>query len=346
MRRYLLGVDGGNTKTDFLLCDSAGAYVDLLRTGTISHENQSDCFDGAARLLRRHLETLLARNGLNFADVDAIALGLAGADFPFQVAALTRGAQALGIPRCRVANDAVLGIKALSPGGVGVCAVNGTGTVVVGLDGRGETLQIGGVGETCSDRAGGGYIARRALSFAYDAFYRFGAPTALAEGICALMGISGKAAYAETICAPDALQKHMTGIVQLVDRLAQAGDAVAKGLLDTVGDDLGLSIAGCIAGLRFEGAVHVILAGGLWYKLGYQGLLERTKAQVSAHCSQPVRYLLHRAPPAIGGVFWAAELAHPDGLSAAQKLALLDYLTAEEYERIVAESCYNSAKDL
>ena len=54
--KYILGVDGGNTKTDYLLYDVEGNFVDGLRSGTCSHEGLKDGFEGAYRVMNERLE--------------------------------------------------------------------------------------------------------------------------------------------------------------------------------------------------------------------------------------------------------------------------------------------------
>ena len=49
-KKYIIGVDGGNTKTDYLLFDTEGNFIDGLRSGTCSHEGLKDSFDGSYSL--------------------------------------------------------------------------------------------------------------------------------------------------------------------------------------------------------------------------------------------------------------------------------------------------------
>ena len=47
MKKYIIGVDGGNTKTDYFLFDSEGNFIDFHRAGTCSHEGLKDSFEGS-----------------------------------------------------------------------------------------------------------------------------------------------------------------------------------------------------------------------------------------------------------------------------------------------------------
>ena len=38
MKKFIIGVDGGNTKTDYLLYDTEGNFIDGVSSGTCSRE--------------------------------------------------------------------------------------------------------------------------------------------------------------------------------------------------------------------------------------------------------------------------------------------------------------------
>ena len=48
---YYLGVDGGNTKTDFALMRADGTLIDWIRVGTCSHEALPGGYAAAAQAL-------------------------------------------------------------------------------------------------------------------------------------------------------------------------------------------------------------------------------------------------------------------------------------------------------
>ena len=62
-QEYVLGVDGGNTKTQYFLYDGDGNFVDGIEAGTCSHEALSDSFAGTRLLLGTRRHFLFPRNG-------------------------------------------------------------------------------------------------------------------------------------------------------------------------------------------------------------------------------------------------------------------------------------------
>ena len=84
MKKYIIGVDGGNTKTDYFLFDSEGDFIDFTREGTCSHERLPDSFEGSYTIMKEVFDRFLSRNNLTPKDISAAVFGLAGVDTPFQ----------------------------------------------------------------------------------------------------------------------------------------------------------------------------------------------------------------------------------------------------------------------
>lgn len=324
---YVLGVDGGNTKTDYYLYDLDGRRLGSLRTGTCSHEQFKDGYAGAKRALAEQAGELLGRHGLEPGDLAAAAFGLAGADIPSQKRELDRVIRELGYGRFEMDNDSFLGIKAGSPSGAGVCSINGTGACTGGIDPSGRRLQVGGVGsELSGDESGGAYLARRAVRLAYDELYRVGAPTALTAPALRLLGAAGPEELLER--ALEAMLSRSlpaTELATLLLEAAAAGDGPALAAVRHSARQMAMSTAGCVRGLDFEsGPVDVVLAGSVWVKAAPPILRELYMETARELLPQTeLRFRLLEEPPAAGAVLWALELAHGRPASEALRARVL-----------------------
>ena len=149
--------------------------------------------------MNQEITELLSRNNLTPADITAAVFGLAGVDVPFQQKRLEEIVEKIGFKNYRVVNDGFLGIKAASPNGVGVCSINGTGTVTTGIDEEGNILQIGGIGYISGDEAGGSFFARRVVQAAYDEAFRFGKKTILTKIVFDALEITDKSDFQNAI---------------------------------------------------------------------------------------------------------------------------------------------------
>lgn len=312
---YVIGVDGGNSKTDYFLFDTQGNFVDHINTGTCSHEQFPDGYASAYRIMNENILLLLTRNGLTLNHVAAGAFGLAGADVPSQKRQLNQVVETIGFTQYALDNDSFLGIKAGSEKGFGICSINGSGTSTGGISPSGNRLQVGGVGsELSGDEAGGFYLARRVIRAVYDSFYRMGPDTEMTEPVMQLFGLSSKEFFIEY--ALDHMIKRSlpnTKLMQIMFAAADRGDAVALDIIDHTAKQLAYSTAGCIHNLDFGQEVDIILAGSVWVKAESPLLLDKYKEYVAALTHHQCRYMTLQVPPAAGAVLWALELAsgHP-----------------------------------
>ena len=67
---YILGVDGGNTKTDYYLFDSNGHIVGMHRDGTCSHERMPNGFEDSYRLMKEVFDKFLPKYNLKPQDIN------------------------------------------------------------------------------------------------------------------------------------------------------------------------------------------------------------------------------------------------------------------------------------
>lgn len=332
MKKYIFGVDGGNTKTDYLLFDTEGNFIDGKRTGTCSHEGLKDSFDGSYRVMNQEVTELLFRNNLTPADISAAAFGLAGVDVPFQRKRLEDIVSRIGFKNYVVVNDGFLGIKAASPNGAGVCSINGTGTVSTGIDEEGNIIQIGGIGFVSGDEAGGSFFARRVVQAAYDEVFRFGKKTVLTDIIFKALEITDKSEFQNAIVEKFYSRKvNHTSLIQSLFLSANNKDEVSIEILAKAGENMARSIAGCIANLTFQHFVNVIMAGSVWVHATCEVMVNSFKKWVLDLTQKKCNFIVLTVPPATGAILWAMELATKTLPS--EELKALIFKNVEEYQR-------------
>lgn len=310
--QFVIGVDGGNSKTDYFLFDLQGSFVDHLRTGTCSHERFPDAYAGTYRAMKEQLGQLLTRSGLTVERIVAGAFGLAGADLPSQKRELNDVLKRLGFRRFEMDNDSFLGVKAGSASGYGICSINGSGASTGGISPTGRRLQVGGVGsELSGDEAGGYFLARKVLRAVYDSFYRMGPQTRMAEPVMELLRIPGKESFIEVV-VQGMLERKLpyTALMRILFVAADAGDPAARGIVDNTAMQLARSTVGCMENLDFGDEVDVILAGSVWVKAESPLMFELYRQHVASLTDRRCRFTVLQVPPATGAILWALELAY------------------------------------
>lgn len=308
MKKYVIGVDGGNTKTDYLLYDIEGNFIDGIRRGTCSHEAPSiRTFDGAYKEMKKQIETLLNQNNLNINDVASGAFGLAGVDAPFQKKALEEAVEKIGFKKYQVVNDGFLGIKAASNTGTGVCSINGTGTVNVGIDEQGNWMQVGGIGYVAGDEGGGSFLARAAVRIVFDEAFRFGPTTKVTEDVFKMYQITSKKELSDAIVGKSI---DSTYLIKSLFNRANENDQVAINVLETAGENMGRSTSGVICEINLQEPINVILAGSVWAKATNFKMLDKFKETVLNLTKKECNFIVLSEPPVLGAILWALEIAN------------------------------------
>jgi N-acetylglucosamine kinase-like BadF-type ATPase len=130
MERLVLGVDGGNTKTEALIVDTSGNCHGYGRSGC-SDIYGAPSSEAALEELDRALAGALNTAGIGAEDLDAATFSLAGADWPEDFDYLRdKLAERAFVRNVSIYNDAFAPLRAGSDNFTGASVVCGTGAAV------------------------------------------------------------------------------------------------------------------------------------------------------------------------------------------------------------------------
>ena len=161
MRTYL-GVDGGGSKTLFLLIDEAGKVLASHTEGTAYYPEVG--LEALKKLLARGINQTLRQAALGVSDLSFAFLGLPayGEDSALLATLDTAPSSVLSTGRYRCGNDMVCGWAGALAGADGISVLSGMGSIVYGeFAGRG--VRAGGWGELFSDEGSAYWLAREGL---------------------------------------------------------------------------------------------------------------------------------------------------------------------------------------
>jgi len=156
---YLLGIDGGGSKTLALLCDAQGVEVAQASSGPAHLTND---LTGACDTVLQLITTVLHQAQLTPAQI-VLVVGIAGAgDDRLKQHLLTRlkPEQYAG---CYVTTDAKTSLHGANNGAPVVAIALGTGSVAMRLDQRQQEQQVGGWGFSIGDEGGGAAMGKAAV---------------------------------------------------------------------------------------------------------------------------------------------------------------------------------------
>jgi N-acetylglucosamine kinase-like BadF-type ATPase len=306
---YLLGIDGGNTKTDFVLADSSGNLVDWLHVGTCSHEQLPGGYDEAAKILDSWIGLLCEDNHISRSDIVAAVMGLAGIDTSEQLLAMIQSTRCLSLPNLVLMNDVFPAIKAATSDGCGICSSCGTGVVTGGIDNKGNVLQVGGIGHAVGDRAGGMFLASEALDAVYAERMRNGPVTSMTAPIMEILCVSKNEQFIDTISDKFYKKNIPPAIfVRILFSEADRGDPVALDIVKRAAHNMADSVIGCYRNLVFDTHVDIIMTGTVWTMAETPKLSQIFKSRILDYINIKHCFLNFVLPPVSGAICWAMQL--------------------------------------
>jgi len=303
-----LGVDGGGSKTRFLLIDEDGKVLGTHTEGSAYHLEIG--LETLEAMLARGIGSILqhacmAPAGLTFA---FLGLPAYGEDRSLQARLDAAPAAALPAGRYRCGNDMVCGWAGALAGAEGINIVAGTGSIAYGEYG-GRSARAGGWGELFSDEGSAHWLAREGLRLfsrmsdgrspraALHALVR--RHFALEEDLDLCAAIYGKSV---------SQRSQLAQLSRLVAQAASAGDAAAIALFRHAASELVDIVDAVRDRLQVPPELELPLSysGGLFQ---LQDLLLAPFEAVLTARSRKYRLVASRLPPDAGAALHAAKLA-------------------------------------
>ncbi len=311
-KEYVLGMDGGGTKTHCALYDLNGNLKDFMEVGATNHEGMPGGFAELKPILYDIFDNILKRNDIGKEQLKYCVFGMAGVDTRNQHHIISKIIEEYGIKDFVLCNDSYLGIKAGSSNGSGICLINGTGFSVTGIDPKGSMLQIGGVGSLTGDKGGGSYLIEKIIGTVYNSLYKGTEQTRMKDRMFEILGINDKEDYIETVTEQlESNRQEITGkINRMIYEVANENDQVALSILEEVGEEYARSIGGMIRELDFSSTskVEVILAGSNFTKCANPTSINKLKNIVESHYKEyEMDIKILKEPCVIGAVLWALQ---------------------------------------
>jgi glucosamine kinase len=299
--RFVMGIDGGGTKT-------LAAVLDLehgeLHLGYGGPSNQDSAGARAAtQALLDAANEAIARAGATPDGLHGAVLAVAGTDTSAVQAHVRASCPAGWI----VVNDVVGAWATATAAQPGIGVISGTGSNIFGVGPDARAWRTGGWGHILGDEGSGYWLGLQSLRAALHDRDGSGPATALSDAAVEFFGTSTVEALAPLLYSKPLTKSEIAAFAVETSRLAEQGDAVACGLYEQGAHELSAQIAAVIEHTGLEGAFSVGLIGSA-FKAGevFVGPLTRAihelapQAQVSTVEMAPVGGCLLLAERASG----------------------------------------------
>jgi N-acetylglucosamine kinase-like BadF-type ATPase len=306
--RTYLGVDGGGSKTRFLLLDEMGTVLASHAEGPAYHVEIGA--EALRAMLAQGIKTTLRQGGVAASHLTFAFLGLPAYGEDQSALPLLDAAPSGALPaaRYRVGNDMVCGWAGALAGEDGINIAAGTGSIAYG-EYRGRSARAGGWGELFSDEGSAYWLAREGLRL-FSRMSDGRAPRgALYEHVRRHFGLQDDLDLCGALYGKSAAQRsQFAQLSKLVAEAANAGDDQAAALFRVAACELAEIVDAVRAQLLVPPAVELpVSCSGSLFQL--RDLLLTPLQTALTGSTRTYRFLRARLPPEAGAALQAAKLS-------------------------------------
>jgi glucosamine kinase len=300
--RYVIGVDGGGTKTNAAVF---GENVGAVGAATSGPANQRSVgMDAASANIAQAIRGAVEAANITLAQVAAITLCLAGFDTDLDLPVPQRAVRSLGYGGATIIENDVVGAWAgATEAQPGIVIIAGTGATGLGMNVRGDLWRTDGWDYILGDAGSGYSIGLAAIRAAMRMLDGRDTPTALVRELQTIYGVNTAEEMRRLVDSAPFGKFEIAAFAEKVWEVAQWGDPVAQAIFAEAGQRLGESAAAIIRMLAMQRETFPISTVGSVFK-SEPWVTEPFRHIIVEHAPQAIfRPPLH--PPEVGAALLA-----------------------------------------
>ncbi len=261
---YVLGIDGGGTKTVCVISDTEGR---LLSSGKGRSSNYLRIGEEEAkRSIKTAIQKGLQKCGVEIPRFKVAYLGMAGAGRPRGVMALRSIMDRLDVAdKIVVDTDAAVALAGATACRPGVVLISGTGSIAFGINRDGDRRRVGGWGYLLGDEGSGYDIGRRGLVAALRAYDGRGEKTVLLERFLFRFEANSVGELIDRVYSRGAKIDEISSLSRVIVEAARDGDTVSQRILRGAAEELTQAVVAVVRQLKMENdEFELALMGGMF----------------------------------------------------------------------------------
>lgn len=292
--RYVVGIDGGGTKTEALVLTEdgrewGGLVADSTNPFAVTFERSTS---NMASLLDR----VFALPGLQGMSCAAVCLGLAGVDTEEERATFRAYMEQYRVERglgfeTFMNNDAQIALMATLRDDRGIIVISGTGSIAFGLTEDRRRFRAGGWGHLLGDEGSGYDIGLRTVKTAMRSYDGIEPPTLLRDMIVEAYGFSAITDLRTYMYQPHLKKQDIAKFAELCIRAAERGDDAAQRILENAAGDLAETAAALVRKDPWFESCNLVTTGSIFkhsnrFADAFRERLNRLVPRVRIHGSE------------------------------------------------------------
>lgn len=266
LSRWVIGVDGGGSKTAALLAgvDAQGDVVILGRGRGGPSNLRLAGKEQSLESLEQAIAEAMAAAGVSGRKLDYAVLALAGSTSPDVQRDVAAWAEQYGLAeQVEIVHD-VAPVLAMGAGGdKGVALIVGTGSVAVGIDAEGQYVLKGGWGHWFGDKGSGFYLGYKALAAVAEASDEIGPETVLSELVLKSLGTVDPRSILEKVLSGGDARREVAALAPVVLEAAGKNDVVALRIVSHAVSEAAKLVTAVVKSLGLEQDYPLAIAGGV-----------------------------------------------------------------------------------
>ncbi len=247
---YVIGMDGGGTKTKICVMDLERQEVDVLFGGGMNINGLGR--EGVLRNMAAIFDDLKSR-GADWSQLKGLCIGAAGVSNPTLRETLLTSVKEAGIEiEPVIFGDHQAALYGAHGKGQGMILIAGTGSICYGMDGKGGEARTGGWGYLIDDEGSGYALGRDVLSAIVQAEDKRIPPTCMRKAVFEQLGIDNINDLIKFVYAPTTGKKEIAALAPNMMLGLAAGEKVAFESMDKAAEKLTEMVVPVVKKLQME----------------------------------------------------------------------------------------------
>lgn len=245
---YIIGIDGGGTKTALKLADNDGNLIISNEGGPCNINSMSR--ESVLAMLTELINDSVRKADISLEKVKTICIGTAGVDRPDDKKILEDMIKQVGFKgRIIVTNDAETALYGGVGGGEGIMLISGTGSICFGKNEKGESKRAGGWGHIIGDEGSGYYIGIKAINRITKEQDGIKGKTLMTDLVLKYLKLENPSGLINYVYRSGAGKSEIASLAKVVDEAYKLGDTAAEEILLMAAKELYLCSKAVIEGL-------------------------------------------------------------------------------------------------
>ncbi len=252
--KYVIGIDGGGTKTTAVLADEKGNRIETIRAGASSPRNVG--VEACARILTE----LIEKFG-RFEQVAKVVVGLASVEEQPYLADKIESLLAEDLrKKIEIVSDQLVAFRSGTDKNNGVVLIGGTGCVAHGWN-KGREAKVSGWG-WLEDKGSAFWVGQKAFQAVVSDWDGRGPETELGDIALTELGVSGVDELLREVYEQPLKMVPLFSI--FCDQASRQGDKTSQRIMEQAGRELAKTLLAAVDQLQFESRFPLVFVGSMF----------------------------------------------------------------------------------